>query len=355
MSDFEFNAAAELTKIRGATPPPRSRPPRAPQTTPKPTKSGNNASTTKRPAPPVVETEHAPANPASTPRTVEAGLEVKQSHQETPSGGSTPDDAPFVDYKAFKPLRGIFDRVPNDLERPVRLNPAIKKVSISGQLEPMFSHIQHKLAEKHIGVAIHFPWGDYEIDARNRVLTTNASLMRYLTFDAMRDGDASHVQYAKQMFALTHPGGFDKHFNVESIRGGDDSLDVFVMLLADYLSEDAPATVPTQAPPVESEQVALIERNVERVLEHLTAQAERQEAAAKRADLTETVLLLDRLGLLKGGLPKDVGQFVRTLEVNRDALVEMQETMASFIGAEDERERTLARERQLAKYRKQKP
>lgn len=350
MSDFEFNAAAELTKIRGATPPPRSRPPKAPSTTPRPAKSGN-ASSTKRQAPPVTETKPVAVNQTTPSREVEAGLAVTQSHQESPSGGSTPDDAPFVDYKAFKPLRGIFDRVPNDLARPVRLNPAIKRVSISGQLEPMFGHIQHKLAEQHIGVSIHFPWGDYEIDARNRVLTTNASLMRYLTFDAMRDEQASHVQYAKQMFALTHPGGFDKHFDVTSIRGGDDSLDVFVLLLADYLSQDA---VPAEAPQatMANEQVAGIERNVERVLERLTTQREQQEAATKRADLMETVLLLDRLGLLRGGLPKDVGQFTRTLEVNRDALVEMQRAMTSFLDAEDERERTLARERQLAKYRK---
>lgn len=353
MSSFNFDADSELDKIRGVTPAPRQRAPRAAAPTPK-VKPGGSDGAKRKVKPPVVAPEKTATSVKPVAPKPEAGLEVKQAQQESPGGGSSSSesDAPFVDYKQFKPLRGIFDRVANDLERPVRLNPSIRKVSISGQLEPMFGHIQNQLAEKHIGVSIHFPWGDYQVDARNRVLTTNASLMRYLTFDAMRDEQASHVQYAKQLFALTHPGGFDKHFNVASIRGGDDSLDVFVLLLADYLAEPVKPVEQVAQAPVESEQVSKIERNVERVLDKLNEQSQQLEAARKRAEMTDTVLLLDRLGLLKGGLPKDVGQFVRTLEVNRDAVVSMQDTMASFIDAEAERERTLARERNLAKYRK---
>ena len=84
-----------------------------------------------------------------------------------------------------------------------------------------------------------------------------------------------------------------------------------------------------------------------RVLDKLNEQAELLAEQNERQTMLQTVLLLDRLGLLKGGLPKDMGEFVRVLEQNRDAVVQTGVVVDNHVRAESERKQTLARQERM--------
>lgn len=363
---FEFDPNQHLQNIRGSgqAPAPRGRSPQPPkhfETKPKqqvtPSNAGSQATAKPAKSEPSAPTSapSAPAQPKptaqrpATPKT-ETGLVVKQSHTERP-GDSAPK-RPTLDYRKFKPLPGLFERVANNFERPIGLVPSVKKVNISGQLDPLLEQIRRRLSERVLGARISFPWGDVTIDRKNRVLATNAGLMRYLSFDALRDAEGSHVQYALQMFALANPGGFDEQFNPSMMRAGDDTLDVYALILVVYQldEEDTGAKPPATSAtaPLEFEE---LQRSVQTLTSIVTQHQEAQAATMKRAQMTDTVLLMDRLGLLKGGLPKDIGAFVRTLEVNRDLLADVHGAIDGFVTGEEKRQATLRQQAKIQKMR----
>lgn len=272
----------------------------------------------------------------------DASSSGKKSERKT--GAASP-----VEWKRFKTMPGIFEHVGG--ERPVRLNPDIKKLQVSGIPDPMLSAVQKRLKEKHTGAIVSFPWGEYEITENNRVFTTKASLIRYLMFDAFRDADGTHVQYAKQWMVLQHPV-FDRGFNPETHLGAkNDELDIYAVLFVAHTSEEyAEPTSRTQDSEQDyqtSERLGMLNMGMGRLLDKLNEQEKIFREYAERNAVMQTVLLLDRMGLLAGGLPRDVGEFVRVLEQNRDTLSGADAVVATHIHAEKERKKTLARQERM--------
>jgi len=362
MSDFGFDFEKELAGIRGGnTQPPK----RGGDTKSAPTTPPNATKTSAQDA--VVESIEASAQALHETRTAESqapvstapapvqprapiteGLQVAQSHQETlgGSGGSSGSDT--INWKQFKTLPGIFEHVGGI--RPVQLNSHIRKSQVSGMPEPMLGIIQERLQKKYTGAVVDFPWGPHTVTHKNRVFTTKASLIRYLLFDGFRDADGTHVQYAKQWLVLQHPA-FDVGFNPDTHLGPtNDELDIYVLL---YVAHSQAMTAGEYAgvQRVNSEQefqtaerLGLINMGVGRVLEKLQAQEQALAEYAARSHMLQTVLLLDRMGLLKGGIPKDVGEFVRVLEQNRESVAQTGVIVDNHIIAEQARRDTLARD-----------
>lgn len=290
---------------------------------------------TKRPVPPVeVVTEPIEA-PAATPTPPEVGLKVTQSHQESASGDAKPSHS-VIDYKRFKELPGIFQRVGG--ERPVVLNPDINRSSVGGVPTSLMTHIRDTLRTRHVGATVHFPWGQYTVTHDNKVFTQNSTLIRYMAFDALRDDDGLAVQYAKQWFIGHHPLGFEQAFDPISAMRTSDELDIYALLLV--ASSDEQVTTD------ESERFDKLDA----ALSDLTRQVRLAESArashAEKEDTIQTILLLDRMGLLKGGLPRDIGEFVRVLEVNREMIGGTRDTVDKHARAERIRKQRLAMDAQ---------
>ncbi|WP_078598343.1 hypothetical protein [Evansella clarkii] len=260
--------------------------------------------------------------------------------------------APPIDWKRFKTLSGIFEHVGGD--RPVRLNPNIKRLQVSGIPDPLIAATQKRLKENHTGAVVSFPWGEYEITERNRVFTTKSSLLRYLLFDSFRDAAGTHVQYAKQWLVLQHPV-FDEGFNPETHLGAkNDELDIYALLFVAHTSEEYESNEPSSSPGSEqdyqtAERLGMVNMGIGRVLDKLDEQEKLFRAYAERSTIMQTVVLLDRMGLLNGGLPRDVGEFVRVLEENRDTLIKTDQTISTHIQTEKERQKMFARQERLRK------
>jgi hypothetical protein len=360
MSDYDFNMdiEAELAGIRGHKD--RTQRPEPPRKATKPEHS-------KREKAPE-QAKPAPKAQPEVPKPVHGGGAAESGQ---PSGRTDPEDSALghshggedasssgkaterktgsaspVVWKRFKTMPGVFEHVGGD--RPVRLNPNIKKSQVSGIPEPMLGAVQKLLKEKHAGAVVTFPWGEYEITEKNRVFTTKSSLIRYLMFDALRDADGTHVQYAKQWMVLQHPV-FDRGFNPETHLGpNNDELDIYTLLFVSHTSEEyaepSSSASGTELDYQTAERIGMLNMGMGRLLDKMNEQEKMFKAYAERNAVMQTVLLLDRMGLLAGGLPRDVGEFVRVLEENRDSLQQTDATVQTHIHAEKERKKTLARQ-----------
>ena len=348
MSDFDFEA--ELAMMRGNDKPKKQTQQAAPVKTgrPKPVRQGNdatkkaptqgNAGTAKtkpvtqapKAPPPTPPVEEIPPV-VEAPPVVEEGFRVKQSHQET--NASDPVPHTIIDYKRFKELPGIFHRVGG--ERPVVMASDIHKSSVGGVPSALLKHIQETYRTRYVGATIDFPWGIYTVTHDNKVFTQNASLVRYLGFEALRDADGLSVQYAKQWFLGHHPLGFEKAFDaVTAMRTGDE-LDIYA--LAIVASSDV-------ARPVEIDRFDALDQRLETMMQQMQTHEANRKKHADQQSTIETILLLDRMGLLTGGLPKDIGAFVRVLEVNRSLIGTSLEQIDAHNEAEERRKVRLALE-----------
>lgn len=366
MSEFDFNLdfEAELAGIRGpkekSHKPQKQQPKAQPQ---KPKKQPEQRRPEQRKPEPVKPVTQAPPEVPHPKHGQGASSKGAESAPQTPShshgGEDVSSPAPTtvekksatapVDWKRFKTLSGMFEHVGGD--RPVRLNPNIKKARVAGMPEPMILAVQKRLKEKHTGAVVAFPWGEYEITENNRVFTTKASLMRYLLFDALRDENGTHIQYAKQWMVLQHPV-FDKGFNPETHLGpASDELDIYTLLFvahtAEEYREEQSGTSGSEQDYQTAERLGMLNMSMGRVLDKLNEQEQLINEHMERNQMTQTVLLLDRMGLLKGGLPRDVGEFVRVLEENRDSLSETGQIVDHHIDAEKARQKTLARQERM--------
>ncbi|MCC2249012.1 hypothetical protein JUJ52_03445 [Virgibacillus sp. AGTR] len=259
-----------------------------------------------------------------------------------------------IDWKRFKTMPGIFEHVGG--ERPVGLSKNIKKTQVAGIPEPLLWAVQKRLKEKHIGAVVSFPWGEYKITENNRVFTTKSSLFRYLLYDSLRDVEGTHVQFAKQWVALHHPV-FDKGFDPETHLGpANDELDIYVLLFVAYTSEEYASGKSSESERdyQTAERIGMLNMNMGRVLDKLNEQEQMFRAHAERNAIMQTVILLDRMGLLNGGLPRDVREFVRVLEENRGALAETDVIITDYIHAEKKRQKTLARQERMRQMQQRK-
>lgn len=374
MSDYEFdlNIEAELAGIRGYNRDKSDKPEKTQKQRPKPEQTNPVPAKKEPPKEPEQAKPAPPPEPEITqpkPGQGSSGASTPPEQANTPShshggeGGASSSSVATeskkeqtshtssVDWKRFKTLSGIFEHVGG--ERPVRLNPNIKKSHATGIPEPMIGIVQRHLKEKHAGAVVAFPWGEYEITENNRVFTTKSSLVRYLLFDGLRDADGTHVQYAKQSMVLNHPV-FDQGFNPETHLGpNNDELDIYALLFVAHTSEEYNETS-SGAPTTEqdyqtAERLGMLNMSMGRILEKLNEQENAFREYAERNTVMQTVVLLDRMGLLQGGLPRDMGEFVRVLEENRHTLSETDTIVSDHVQQEKERKKILARQERMRK------
>lgn len=364
MKDFDFglDIEAEIAGIRGHRDKPQRpqptpvqvRPERQAVPRPQPNQGGQsgqpNSGTqvSEKPAPSAPSHSYEQGGGESAPAPVPAPVPVPTT-KEPVEQKQTAEPSSTIDWKRFKTLPGIFEHVGGD--RPVRLHPSIKKSQVSGIPEPMIGAVQKYLMEKHTGAVVGFPWGEYQITEKNRVFTTKSSLMRYLLFDSFRDASGTHVQYAKQWMVLQHPV-FDRGFNPDTHLGvASDELDIYALLFVSHTSEEY-TEAPTQPSNHEqdyqtAERLGMLNMSIGRVLDKMNEHEKMLREHAERSTLIETVILLDRMGLLVGGLPRDVGEFVRVLESNRDTISATNITVTDHMQAEKERQKTLMRQERM--------
>lgn len=343
MTGFDFDVNNELRSIRKKPGTGASKPAdvKAPAEQPEPEES--------KPAPQAVAIDETPLPAAREIKQPEPeGFGINQSHQESNNGASAKPRrvSDPVDWKGFKPLKGVFDFVGGD--RPVILREPVKRAQASGMPDGLIVAMQSQLKAKFQGATLEFPWGTYEIDDYNKVFTTRASLLRYLLFDGLRDGNGIQVQFAKQWLVLHQPLSFDADFSTEVLKSGSDELDIYALLMVAYLSEQpVQSGVKTERDFQASDQLNLVNANLSRLMEMVDNQSTTMSSFVDRNQTLQTVTLLDRMGLLKGGLPKDMGAFLRLLEQNRDAIESMSQTVDEHNAAEKERQRVLDREARM--------
>lgn len=378
MSDFDIDFAAELAGIRGHKAVKKassenktseqalasSKKARHDQEVPAKSAGNRGANTQVLRQDAQAPREKPDVNTESEPTVMqpERGESAPASKPITPA--QNPDEKiESVDWKAFKTIPGVFVRKDPYGERPVQLVDEIKRSQVSGLIEPLFAFIQDHLKAKYVGASLRFPWGVFKITDRNRVFTIKASLLRYLMFDSLRDDAGTHVLYAKQWLAWHHPA-FTEEFKPEvHLSYANDELDIYALLAVAHRMRQLEQIERKQSRvrPVASQlnydvmdQISMINAGVTRLLDKLNQQEKRLYAQSERSLMTETVLLLDRMGLLKGGLPHDTGEFVRLLEQNRDMLRETSDVLDQHIRAEKEREKRLLRERRMLERTKRK-
>lgn len=381
MSGFDFDFSRELQNMRGSgNSPAPEKPKEPPVDVPKPHVEiqqgliqGNSGSAAVSPppsAPPVQASASVPApvpepitekpvpfEEATTPLPLSDGteLEMKQAHNENQSGsdGSVQKtNGHPIKWKQFKTLPGVFEHVGGD--RPVVLNDNIKRLQVSGVPEPMVTIIQELLKKRHLGAVIDFPWGTYEIEATNKVFTTKTSFFRYLLFDSLRDEAGTHVQYAFQWFALQYPSSFFSDFKPKrDMNPSSDELDVYALLAVAHSAEPERAALGENKGGFDHEamdRLAMLNANVDRVLTKLTAQEQKMQENSERSDIVQTIMLLERMGMLDGSLPRGIGEFIRMLEVNRDVIGQTTGAVDKHMEAEQERKKTLLRDERMRQY-----
>lgn len=344
MSGFEFDFQGELNRTRAQE---------------KEQEAKRKDAQAKEEAKASERSDAAPKSPVQAKTTPKAPTDAKASMTEgfgvdyerpSPSGGgggsaatASPDT---VGWRAFKPLPGVFKQVGG--ARPVVLEDDIPRGNATGLPEPLVQFIQDGLKSRYTGAEVVFPWGTYRIDERNKVFTQKSTAARYLLFDALRDADGSHVQYAKQWFVLQHPTGFDKGFDPRRhLKASSDELDIYALLFVTHLDSEPSANEHAMA---SADKLDLLGMNIKHLMERFHAQERFLEERLNRTDVLETVIILDRMGLLKGGLPHDTGAFVRLLEANRDVIRDMTDIVDGHVQAEEERKRTLERDARMRRY-----
>lgn len=264
-----------------------------------------------------------------------------------------------IDWRAFKTMKGLFEHVGG--YRPVQLAESVKRTSVSGQISPLYDAIKAKLAAEYTGATMEFPWGTYTITDKHPVFNMNSALTRYLMFDGLRDADGTHVQYAKQWLALHHSNVFDANFRSDvhmSGRPESDALDIYVLLYVSHSVAVADGVYQSAGDAREDvldgyqietlEQVQMANQSMTRLLEGMRTQEELIRQQADRSQMMQTVLLLDRMGLLKGGIPRDVDGFTRLLEESRDALSRTESIVDKHIEGEARRRATYDSEQRKA-------
>lgn len=221
----------------------------------------------------------------------------------------------------------------------------------------MVSVIQERLKKRHLGAVIDFPWGTYRIEATNKVFTTKTSLIRYFLFDSLRDEEGTHVQYARQWFALQYPTGFYPDFKPKSMNPSSDELDIYALLAVAQSSEPQRSTVGESHNGLNieaMERLQMLSTNVDLVLSKLTEQDEMMKKNSDHNNMIQTIMLLDRMGLLKGGIPRDMGEFIRILEQNREVINQTTSSVTNHMEAEQERNKTLMREERMRQFQNRK-
>ncbi|MBD7970304.1 hypothetical protein [Paenibacillus gallinarum] len=372
MSGFDFDFNSELENMRGSGNSVTPEKPKDPTINiPKPNvepqirsvqgNSGSAAATSTSQPPEQTST----AEPLTEPNVLseretnlpadKSGLKAKHSHEENLGGGggsTQKTDANPIYWKKFKTLPGVFEHVGGD--RPVMLNQNIKRVQVSGVPEPMVSIIQDLLKKRHLGAVIDFPWGAYRIEETNKVFTTKTSLVRYLLFDSLRDESGTHVQYARQWFALQYPTSFYAEFKPKrDMNASSDELDVYALLHVAHSAEPERSIVDDSRVGLDleaMERLSMLSVNVDRVLSKLTAQDQMIQEKAEQSNMIQTVMLLDRMGMLNGPLPRDMGEFIRMMEENRDVIGKTNDAVNKHMEAEQERKKTLLREERIRQY-----
>lgn len=284
---------------------------------------------------------------ADTPSTMEPESISDQTKDSDASQDFVHDDEQSIDWRRFKTLPRLYEHVGG--YRPVQLVKDVKKVTVSGTVEPLFDELQKQLKLRYQGAQVHFPWGTHNIDEKNRVFTTKSSLVRYLMYDGLRDGDGTHVQYAKQWFAFAYPTAFDANFRPDiHIKPADDSLDIYVLLYIAHQSDIADGRYDDRSISASDEltghqietleQVELLNTSMTRAIGMLKHQELEMRKQADRSQMMQTLLLLDRMGLLKGGVPRDVEGLARLLETSRDVLNDTETAVDKHIEAERSRQ-----------------
>jgi hypothetical protein len=381
MSSFDFDIDRQLENMRGlgnSPAPEKSKEPpvNIPESHVEAQKNlvqGNSGSTAPSPPPsapptqapvtatvpapePITETPVPPEHvTTSMPPSEEPGLEVQQAHEDNQSGndGSIQKmNSHPIKWKQFKTLPGVFEHVGGD--RPVVLNDNIKRLQVSGVPEPLVTLLQELLKKRHLGAVIDFPWGTYEIEATNKVFTTKTSLFRYLLFDSLRDEAGTHVQYALQWFALQYPSSFFSDFKPKrDMNPSSDELDVYALLAVAHSADPERAVLGESRMSHDREaldRLTMLNANVDRMLTKMTAQEQKMQENFERSDIVQSTMLLERLGMLDGALPRDIGDFVRMLEVNRDVIGQTTNAVDKHMEAEQERKKTMLRDERKRQY-----
>lgn len=379
MSSFDFDFGRQLENMRGSgNSPAPDKPKEPPVNIPKSHEEsqispvqGNNGSVASSqsssalppqppvpvPAPePITETPVPPENETtSLPLSDEPGLEVQQAREDNQSGNDgliQKMNSHPIKWKQFKTLPGVFEHVGGD--RPVVLNDNIKRLQVSGVPEPLVTLLQELLKKRHLGAVIDFPWGTYEIVATNKVFMTKSSLIRYLLLGALRDEAGTHVQYALQWLVLQYPNSFFSDFKPKrDMNPSSDELDVYALLAVAHSVDPERDVLGESRVSYDREaldRLAMLNANMDRVLTKMTAQEQKMQENFERSEIVQSTMLLERLGMLDGALPRGIGEFVRMLEVNRDVIGQTTDAVDKHVEAEQERKKTMLRDERKQQY-----
>lgn len=277
----------------------------------------------------VDETKHAPVYATEKPN------EPPVKH--TVDADDTTARTPYLPFQDHVYWKGLFEKdIAEDGSFRMQYVDSFKRTQVGGIPIPMIENMQDILKKRHVGRRFELYGHSFTITDRNLVLTTRTVYLRYALIMMYRTDDGLHVQYAKQLAEatsdITAPIPNAPHNLVEA-------RDVYLMVLADWLD-----TKPKQEM-VSTDQIPEQTLRAVKALEKaIHVQTEQQALRSKRQDMMQTIVLLDRLGLLKGGLPNDIGDLLRILEGNRHLLHDAEEALTRHIVAEEERTARLLRD-----------
>lgn len=275
--------------------------------------------------------------------------------------------------------------------------------SVSNIPRGLISDIQRTLAHQFEGYTFYLNGRDGAQEVRitdtNRVFQTTRGLVYFLLFmsfrhthDLLHDlglGDVADtsslgtahthdtfghglglgVQYAKQWLVGHHPNVFQDTFDVQAIQQAQDmAFDVYAMVFAfsermtqshaQQTTQASHGTVDPVGAGLYEAQDTLIRQQVESreetragmsQLASLLERTHLEQMAVLRANYVEserqtmlqTVLVLERMGLLKGGIPSDTQALLDLLEQNRDVIRTTDEAVSRHVEHERERARRL--------------
>ena len=255
-----------------------------------------------------------------------------------------------INRNQFKEVPNLFTYVGGS--QHVVMEDDHKKVQVTGLPEALILFHQNKLKEQLVGRLITFPWGDFEITESNKVFTARTSYMRYNLFSSLRDIDATHVLLAKQWLVSHHSMIYSEHYDIAmSYQVHNDELDIYAVIYAQYLDELE--YYGAKQPKVQNSDIDMNQMmdtlyiGLSSLRKMLQEQQEQIKGHTEQTNMIQTILLLDRLGLLGGGLPSDMQDFTRVLEINRDKIHQANDSMSNHIEAEKERLERLKRDQRL--------
>lgn len=231
----------------------------------------------------------------------------------------------------------IFGDMFENKDGDVVYNPDHPKSVAKNLSKDIIRQVADDLKDKHLHARVAIGENQFTIQETNVVFTSPTSLMRYLLLNGIQDENMA-LQLARQLFLEKHPDGEKGSFNHKNVR--TDERDVYALLLS---TKGDPERDLVEKVEELTRTMDYIEEANELSNRKIFEQTTSMNDLINGVNIATSALLLERLGLTEGSLPRDLDS-LRGF-ITQDNIVKLSDQLGNDIATEMvSRRRTMARD-----------